>query len=178
MRNTLFVVAMLGTVLVGTNSASAATVNDSTGNPLKYGKYYYMEGLNYPGKGITYGSWNLGKWAYLDPAQRGQAIKIEPRYDAAHNGDDVQENHTVAIQMDTTNPQSSYLRIHGTYNGIQLGNYSLSTSLWSIQKSPDGFVTFRNKESYKYMEYTEPNAWLDATQFELTGFNKWRLIEK
>ncbi|MGH0945597.1 hypothetical protein ACQVTS_32155 [Bacillus mycoides] len=169
---------LLGILVVGLEPASPATVNDSKGNPLKYRKCYYMESLGYPGEGITYGSWNLGKWAYLDPAQRGQTIKLEPMFVSARNGDDVQENHTIAIKIDTTNPEYSYLRIHGTYNGIQLGSYSLATSLWSVQKSPDGFVTFRNKKSYKYMEYREQNTWLDATKFELTGSNKWRLIEK
>ncbi|AIW88269.1 hypothetical protein bwei_5760 [Bacillus mycoides] len=190
LKHILFGLGILtGGSMIGLDSVSADTLKDKNGNSVQYGKSYYLEASAYDynsngisqRKGINYSSWNLGDWVYLNQSGQGQTIKIQPAAPLTtdRDGQNINENTIIAIQMEMTNPKFSYLSINKSYNGIQLSDFSLLSSVWIAQNvSNSDSVTIKNNDTKKYMHFKFPNDWLDATESEPSLKAKWQLVPK
>ncbi|OUB23764.1 hypothetical protein CN980_26670 [Bacillus cereus] len=189
MKNILFGVAMLGTTLAGTNSASAATLNDlkdANGNPVETGKKYYMESYAFPGQGLVYETWSNKYWTKLG-SRPGEVVTFQSSW----SGDSVRmitdetelEDNEVGIPV----PSPLYLSIDSQVDGVKLarGAYADNKQWWiptgpssdmNLDFTAKNCVAFKNYDTNKFISSGDSFGWLYVNKSNMDAKTMWRLI--
>ncbi|WP_141402180.1 hypothetical protein [Bacillus cereus] len=180
--------ALMGILVSGGNSASAANLNDLkdvNGNPVETGKKYYMESYAFPGQGLVYDTWSNDFWAKLG-SRPGEVITFEPSWsgDYVRMRTDKTELDYNEIELPVSYPL--YLGVNSETDGVQLA--LRNNTQWWIPTEPSSdmnlnftarnCVAFKSYDSNKFMSSGDSFGWLYVNKSNMDSKTMWRLIPK
>lgn len=192
-KRTLIGSAMLIGILVsGGNTTSAATLKDSNGNPVVAGQEYYLSAHIRPNQGLAYTrSWGV-YWAHLGTSP-GEAITVEPSYTSTgqfavmlktnkvSSPIDINENTTALYLGTDTNNSTGEVYVRAQYPGDR-SQWIPTTNNLNNDFISNHYFALKNVNNGKYLyargfPFWEED-WLKAVDSEMNSNVVWRLLKK